>query len=178
MKALPLFLRMIRSYRDLAVWTKGIDLAEDIYRLTEQFPPSERFGLVSQLRRAASAVPANIAEGHERGSRGDFRRAVSFARGSLAELESHLELAIRTGCVTLQATKRAETLSSEVGKMLSTLLGRLKRSPQLPSSPSSLAPSLPHSALSAAFGSALAARRAGIPLATSATNRSSAATTR
>lgn len=127
LKGLWLLSLMIRSYRDLTVWTKGMDLAEEIYRLTKSFPPSERFGLISQLRRSASAIPANVAEGHERGSRGDFRRAVSFARGSLAEMESHLELAIRTGCVTIQATRQAQALSTEVGKMLSALLTRLKR---------------------------------------------------
>ncbi len=85
----------IRSYRDLSVWQQGMQLAEDVYRLTNAFPNEERFGLTSQLRRAASSVPANIAEGHSRSSTKDFLRHLSIAVGSLAEVTTLLELAER-----------------------------------------------------------------------------------
>lgn len=116
---------MIRSYRDLIVWQKSMDLTVAVYRLSRQLPAAERFGLMSQVQRAAASVPANIAEGHERRSRGDFRRFVSVARGSLAEVETHLELIDRLDYVAKEVTKPLELLASEVGRMLSVLLRRL-----------------------------------------------------
>jgi len=74
---------MIKSYRDLIVWQKSMTLAVEIYQLTRRLPTREQFGIASQLRRASVSIPANLAEGHARGSRGDFRRHVSVARGSL-----------------------------------------------------------------------------------------------
>lgn len=132
---------MIKSYRDLIVWQKSMALTVEIYRLTRKLPVREQFGLVSQLQRAAVSIPANIAEGHSRGSRGDYRRHVSVARGSLAELETHLELTRLLGLAPEGATASAETLATEVGRMLSALLHRLKQ-PSRPDRrvPSSLAP--------------------------------------
>jgi len=72
----------IRSYRDLRVWQRATDLVEQLYRLTRQFPVDERYGLVSQLRRAAISVASNIAEGHTR-SRADYQRFLTIAAGSL-----------------------------------------------------------------------------------------------
>ena len=85
----------VLSYRDLAVWQRGMQLAEDVYRLTALFPPEERFGLTSQLRRATTSIPANIAEGHSRSSTKDFLRHLSIAVGSLAEVTTFIELAER-----------------------------------------------------------------------------------
>ena len=118
---------MIKSYRDLIVWQKSMDLAVEVYRLSRLLPPSERYGLASQLQRSAAAIPANIAEGHERGSRGDFRRQVSVARGSLAELETHLELAERVGVLPRTEVQATDSRIAEVGRMLTVLLRRLKR---------------------------------------------------
>src|SRR5205809_7805325 len=103
-----------------------MDLAVEVYCLTRMLPERERFGLTSQLRSAAASIPSNIAEGHERGSRGDFRRHVSMARGSLAEVETQLELARRVELFHEAAHLRVELLTAEVGRMLSTLLHRLK----------------------------------------------------
>jgi four helix bundle protein len=72
-----------------------MDLAADIYTLTKQLPDSERFGLISQMRRAAVSVPSNIAEGAARGSSLEFARFLMISRGSVAELETQLELAER-----------------------------------------------------------------------------------
>lgn len=118
---------MIKSYRDLIVWQKSMTLTVAIYRLARRLPAREQFGFSSQLQRASVSIPANLAEGHSRGSRGDFRRHVSVARGSLAELETHLELVRRVGLVSATETAAAESLTEEVGRMLSALLRRLKQ---------------------------------------------------
>ncbi|HLG06483.1 MAG TPA: four helix bundle protein [Gemmatimonadales bacterium] len=107
-------MRVIRSYHDLIVWQKAVDLAVESYRLAGQLPVDERFGLVAQLRRAASAIPANIAEGHGMETRGEFRRGVAITRGSLAELGTHFELARRLDYLSQTTTSTAERLIEEV----------------------------------------------------------------
>lgn len=84
-----------RNFRDLKVWQLGMRLAEEVYRLSQQFPKHETYGLGSQIQRAAVSIPANIAEGHAIGSTKDFARFLGIAQGSLAELETHLMLAER-----------------------------------------------------------------------------------
>ena len=85
----------VKSFRDLVVWQRSNDLVEDIYRLTSSFPDNERFGLISQMRRASVSVSSNIAEGHARHTTGEFIRSVGNAEGSLAELETQLILSNR-----------------------------------------------------------------------------------
>ncbi len=85
----------IRSHHDLSVWRLGMQLAEDVYGLTQQFPHEERYGLTSQLRRAAISIPANIAEGNSRSTTKDYLRFLTMAVGSLAEMETFLELTKR-----------------------------------------------------------------------------------
>lgn len=82
-----------QRFRNLEVWTEAVELARAVYRLTVEFPPDERFGLTAQLRRAAVSVPSNIAEGSVRHSRRDFCRFLEVALGSLAEIETQLEIA-------------------------------------------------------------------------------------
>lgn len=84
---------MIRSFRDLIAWQKARQLAVLSYRATREMPDDERFGLTSQLRRSAVSVPANIAEGYGRGSTADYLRFLRTARGSLAELYTHVDIA-------------------------------------------------------------------------------------
>jgi four helix bundle protein len=86
---------MVKSFRDLEVWRIGLDLVETIYRCTAEFPKSEVYGLTAQMRRAAVSIPSNIAEGQARTSSKEFLHFLSFALGSLAELETQLELAAR-----------------------------------------------------------------------------------
>jgi four helix bundle protein len=86
---------MVKSYRDLEVWRLGLDLVQTIYLCTAQFPKSETYGLASQMRCAAVSVPSNIAEGQARNSTLQFLQFISIALGSLAELETQLELASR-----------------------------------------------------------------------------------
>lgn len=81
-----------KGFRKLIAWQKGHELTLAIYRLTAAFPSDERFGLVSQMRRAAVSVPANVAEGYTRRHAAEFRQALNIAKGSLAELEYYLEL--------------------------------------------------------------------------------------
>jgi four helix bundle protein len=83
---------IVRTYRDLKVWRMGIDLTRQVYSFTAELPTDERFGLVQQMCRAAVSIPSNIAEGHARGATRDFARFIAMARGSLAELETQLEI--------------------------------------------------------------------------------------
>ena len=89
--------RTVRSFRDLKVWQKAMRLAVSVYAATKGFPASERYGLATQIRRAAGSIPANVAEGHIRHSRKEFLRYLDIALGSAAELETHLLLAQETG---------------------------------------------------------------------------------
>lgn len=116
----------IRSYRDLAVWQKAMDLTSLVYRVTAELPADERLGLIAQARRAAVSVPANIAEGHRRSSTQDYLRFLSFSAGSLAELETPIELASRL--YSIQSTHLDELVGSadEVGKMLRAIQQRLE----------------------------------------------------
>jgi four helix bundle protein len=87
---------MLQTYQDLRVWQVGADLAECIYKITSSFPEIERYGLVSQMRRASISIVSNIAEGYRRSIR-ERRKFVSYAYGSASELETQLLLAIRLG---------------------------------------------------------------------------------
>jgi four helix bundle protein len=86
-----------RSYKDLLVWQKGIELAKIIYPLTDEFPPEEKFGLIAQIRRAAVSIPSNIAEGQARRTTGEFIQAISHAEGSVAEVDTQLIIARELG---------------------------------------------------------------------------------
>ena len=120
----------IESHRDLKVWQKGMDLAAEAYRLAKLMPRTEEFRLTSQLLRAAASVPANLAEGHARGTRKDYANFVSIARGSLAETETFLLLAVRAELLTEQQTQKALELATELGKMLTVLRQRLNTNPR------------------------------------------------
>ena len=120
-----------QNYRDLDVWKRSMDLMVDVYALTRQFPRSELYGLIDQIRRAASSVPANIAEGNGRLYRREYAHHVSIARGSVEELSTFLEIAQRLGYVTeaqvAPLIKRAEDISRML-LMLMRALGRRPRS--------------------------------------------------
>ncbi len=115
---------MVRSYRDLVVWQKAMDLVAECYRVTKLLPEEETYGLVSQIQRAAVSVPANIAEGHGRDHLGDYLHQLSIANGSVMELETHLLLAERLGYVG--AIECALLLTAEVGRMLAGLTKSLR----------------------------------------------------
>ncbi|PYV45967.1 MAG: diversity-generating retroelement protein bAvd family protein [Acidobacteria bacterium] len=116
----------LKSYRDLVVWQKGMDLVVECYRITNLLPKNEIYGLASQIQRAAVSIPANIAEGHGRDHLGDYLHHLSVANGSLMELETHLLLLPRLSYVSSNELERAFTLTDEIGKMLSGLSKSLK----------------------------------------------------
>jgi len=116
----------ISTYRDLDVWKKSVDLVVDVYKLCKQLPDSERFGLISQMQRAATSIPANIAEGYGRSHRGDYLRHLS-ARGSLAELETHLIVAGKLEYVSRTAARKTWSLTQDIGRMLTKLMRALQK---------------------------------------------------
>lgn len=83
-----------KSYKDLLIWQKGVALAKFVYQLSARFPMDERYGLISQIRRAAVSVPSNIAEGQARHTTKEFLQFLSHAEGSLAEVETQLLLSV------------------------------------------------------------------------------------
>jgi len=105
----------------LLVWRKGIDLVKEIYRMTKPFPAEERFGLISQMRRAAVSVPSNIAEGQARRTTGEFVQFLSQAEGSIAELDTQLVLAVELGYAEAAQVASAAELVSELRRMLNAL---------------------------------------------------------
>ncbi|MBI3661963.1 MAG: four helix bundle protein [Acidobacteria bacterium] len=115
----------IKSYRDLVVWQKAMDLVVESYQLAKKLPHDELYGLVSQIRRAAVSVPANIAEGHGRRRLGDYLHHLSIASGSLTELETHLLIAVRLKYLQADEIKRVWEMATEVGKMLTGLSEKL-----------------------------------------------------
>jgi len=117
----------IRGYRDLEVWQRSVELVIEIYRATERFPPREMYGLTAQARRAAVAVPSNVAEGHGREHLGDYLHHLSIANGSLMELETQVILATRLGHLSPELERQLLALSGETGRMLAGLIRSLKR---------------------------------------------------
>lgn len=116
----------IRSYRDLEVWKLGMRLGKECYYLTRSFPKEELFGTTSQMRRAAASVPANIAEGYGRDSRGDYVKFLRIAQGSLKEIETHLMLSIDVELATREAVMPVLDLCDQIGRMLRSLIRTLQ----------------------------------------------------
>jgi four helix bundle protein len=109
----------IRNYRDLLAWQRAMDLAEQVYAVTKQLPPDERYTF--QIRRSAISIPSNIAEGHGLHSDRGLIRHLSIARGSLCELETQLLLASRSGYIDPAEHDRLSALASEVGRLIAGL---------------------------------------------------------
>jgi four helix bundle protein len=111
-----------RSFRDLVVWNRSIQLATMVYRTTSSFPKEEMYGLTSQMRRSAVSIPSNIAESQGRLSTGEFRQFLGMARGSNFELQTQLEIARTLNLGDSKQIDEAEDVSHEVGKMLHAIL--------------------------------------------------------
>lgn len=118
--------QQIRSHRDLIVWQKSMDLVTTVYRLTENFPKSELYGLTSQIRRSAASIPANIAEGQGRRLSGEFLQFLGNARGSLLELDTHLEIAVRLDLLATESHSTVMERLIEVRKLLNGLMRSIK----------------------------------------------------
>ena len=114
------------SFRDLTVWMKSLDLVEQIYAISNTFPPQERFGLTSQIRRACVSVPSNIGEGARRKRQKAFLHHLDIALGSQAEVEVQLEIARRLHFVSEADFKRIHPLVEEVSRMLNGLIASLQ----------------------------------------------------
>lgn len=114
-----------QSYRDLIVWQKSIELAKLLYQITSKLPPDEKFGLISQIRRAAVSVPSNIAEGQARNTTGEFIQFISHAEGSAAELDTQLYLAVELGFLTTADAAPPTALIDEIRRMLNGLRRKL-----------------------------------------------------
>ncbi|TIP23029.1 MAG: four helix bundle protein [Mesorhizobium sp.] len=115
----------IASYRDLIVWQQAMDLTVSIYEVTRAWPKDELYGLTGQVRRAATSVPANIAEGYGRESRASYQQFLRIAQGSLKELETHLLIAQRVGITSREAVESLMPHSESVGKLLRLLIRKL-----------------------------------------------------
>lgn len=116
----------LKTYRDLLAWQKAMDFVEETYKLSEALPASENYGLVSQMRRSAVSIPANIAQGYGRRTRGDDVRDLSIANGSLKELETHLTIAARLNMLPRDSSIIVWDLAQEVGILLSRLIKSLE----------------------------------------------------
>lgn len=115
----------VKDYKELIVWQKAMQLAEEIYTLSKIMPKDELYGLISQMRRATVSVPSNIAEGQARKSTAEFKHFLSISQGSLAELETQLLLAQRLAMLPAERTTTAASLIVEVSKMLRALQAKL-----------------------------------------------------
>ena len=116
----------MQSFRDLQVWQRSMELTVAVYRLTQHFPREEAFGLTSQLRRSAISIPSNIAEGHGRMNKREFKHFLLIARASNCELQTQLELSGALGFADGQLLNQAQGISNEVEKMLFSFLSNLK----------------------------------------------------
>src|SRR5579864_8104013 len=120
----------MRNYKDLHVWGKAHTLTLAVYKDTQHFPPEERYGLTSQIRRSCSSIPANLAEGCGRRSDGEMARFVQIAMGSGAELSYHLLLSRDLGILGIAEFSRLSADLDEVMRMLSALSGRVRGTPK------------------------------------------------
>ena len=133
----------IQNYRGLDVWQRAMDLVDAVYDLTAQHPTSERFGLVTQMQRAAVSIPSNIAEGYGRKHRGDYIRFLSISRGSLCEIETQLLISVRRKFATQQQIETAWSLCQRIGQMLQRLMDSLTQAQPTPE-PVPVSDELPH----------------------------------
>jgi four helix bundle protein len=117
----------VRHYRELVVWQKGMALAKLWYGVTKSFPKDELFGMTSQIRRAATSIPANIAEGHGRSHTKEYLHHISIARGSLAELETHVILSHEVALLSETDLNACLKIADEVSRMLAALRTALRR---------------------------------------------------
>ena len=115
----------IRTYKDLVIWKKAIQLVKRIYELTRTFPSDEKFGLVSQMRRAAVSIASNIAEGQARATTGEFGQFLSHAGGSIAEVDTQLIISTELGYCARSEVQDAFGLIEELQKMMAALRSKL-----------------------------------------------------
>lgn len=116
----------IKSYRDLLVWQKGMDLVTEVYRITRKLPAHEAYGLAAQMQRAAVSIPSNIAEGFGRQHRREYLQHLAFANGSLKEVETQALITVRLGYLKDADIQVLLKLADELGRMLNGLMRKLR----------------------------------------------------
>jgi four helix bundle protein len=121
---------MVKSFRDLTVWQRSIQLAVSVYGFTSAFPKEETYGLTSQMRRATVSIASNIAEGHGRLNTKEYRQFLGIAKGSNFELQTQIEIARALGFGDSSLANKTESLSHEVGKMIFGVLESIKEKAQ------------------------------------------------
>lgn len=117
---------MVSTHKDLVVWQLSLDLVDVVYDLTVKLPDDEKYGLSTQLKRAAVSIPANIAEGAGRKSNKEFMQFLNIARGSLSEVETHMIICQRRGWLSDADVENVDSLSRRIGSMLSKLAQSIK----------------------------------------------------
>jgi four helix bundle protein len=117
----------MHNYKKLTVWQKSVDLAVEMYTLTKKFPPEEKFGLVSQIRKCVISISSNIAEGAGRNTNGEFIQFIGISEGSVNELETQIIISERLGFITATELIKTEDSIIEIRKMLFSLKKSLKK---------------------------------------------------
>lgn len=115
----------VKSYRDLIVWQKSMQMVTDVYKTTKIFPSDELYGLTSQLRRCAVSIPSNIAEGYGRNSTGDYKRFLQIAAGSVFELQTQMEIAFNLKYISKEIFDSIFNLAKEIELMLLALIRKI-----------------------------------------------------
>ena len=123
---------MVKTYRDLLVWQKAMDMVAEVYRLAKHLPRQETYALGDQLRRAAVSVPSNIAEGFGRASRKEYAQFLGIANGSVCEVETQLYVGVRVGYFREDAIRPALGLLSEIGKIIHSIATKLTSARPVP----------------------------------------------
>lgn len=120
----------MKSFRELKVWQKSMDLTVDLYQLVKDFPKVEDYALSSQIRRSSVSIPSNIAEGFGRNHSKDFTRFLQIAQGSIYECQTQLEIAFGVNYIEEDTFNNLDIKYTEVAKMLSSLIRKIQESPQ------------------------------------------------
>ena len=117
----------LKSYKDLVVWQKSMDPVVEVYALVKKLPKEETYALSDQMRRSVVSIPSNIAEGYTRNSTVEYLRFLSIANGSRTELETQLIICTRIQYLTEKDTEKALAMSDEIGRIIYSIIGRLKK---------------------------------------------------
>ena len=120
--------KKIKSYRDLIVWQKSMELVKEVYLITKKLPKEEQYGLTSQIRRSSISIPSNIAEGYGRHSTNDYLRFLQIATGSLYELQTQLEISRNLDFLPKESFDKSFEGSREIERMLSSLIRKVGKS--------------------------------------------------
>ncbi|MBN1493557.1 MAG: four helix bundle protein [Candidatus Omnitrophica bacterium] len=116
----------MKHYKDLKIWQKGMDIVNAIYEITKKYPEDEKFGMISQMRRASVSVPSNIAEGFRRNHAKEFKQFLAVARGSIAELETQVFISANQGYITDDKQKALLEELDILSRMIFTFSQKLK----------------------------------------------------